>query len=350
MHLVGRLMETVGASQPGPPAANIDLAILLLGRVRRVQDLLPRQEAYIDLLAEHIGNTGPNIRNNPEIFPLMHALLERPRRNDEIDSCLFRIAVHVGLVSTHSISADSLGPKYWRLWHSHRVILHTHAGTFEDVTSTTTIALDRTDSVILLPTRGLFADLLPTELYPHPQQPVDRNTLYSQIQESLSLLESYCPLLRSRVDSTARTIVATARSYSCRLMYFGGIFIDVSVKDPIALAEAILHEYSHLELWRLWEVSPVLAVKHDGTYVESPVTGRLLPKDIMAQAYLIYLECSMFLSWAADTCNSTSARVRANTLAAGAEELGSRLLSLCSPGNDRALRELLSFGQEWTPS
>jgi len=226
-------------------------------------------------------------------------------------------------------------------------------GTIENVTPNTVGLVNGGDMVVLLPRTGLFADLVPEKLYPHADRHLDREEITGRIRYALDLLRSFSPKLMCDFEAVVRTIVATPsisdqvrRSYSCRLIYFGGIFVDVlSENDPTATVESLLHEYMHLELWRLWAFHPELHVKPDGERIESPLTGRMLEKDVMAQAYLIYLESARLHSWLADVRGYNPSADRASLLMASARKLQTALMQ--SQAGEPSLSRLLDFGNEW---
>ncbi|WP_283137726.1 hypothetical protein [Rhizohabitans arisaemae] len=352
MHLIGDLVTHQSGGENRRIREPFSLAIRLLRSLKEREHLSGRRDV-LEAFEEYLARPNGKSRGNPEIYPFLHALRDHDRTPVEIDECLRRLALHLGL-SPRSAPGRPPGG-YWRLCHSHDAVLTLRQNRLEDVFPTTAVRLTE-DLVAMYPRTGLFADLIPADLYPAGDAPGPTDPRVARVTEALRLIRAFSPVLAADFAEVVRTIVITPslatlprRSYSCRLTYFGGIFVDASEEDVGLVAEGLLHEYAHQELWRLWEFRPEAAVPAPGAPVRSPLTGRLLGRDVMTHAYLIYLEAARFNAWLADRRSGDDPEAygrRAAELGEAARRLGEGLGSQ-TPG-DPALREILEFGRSWS--
>lgn len=244
-----------------------------------------------DELFEHFRTDTGTLRKNPEIYPDLNYLNipNYSKRQISIDA----LRVHAGLDELKPDSNKSYREGYWRL----RIpIQKTYFRSDGSITELKEIST--TPSEI---------ESFPTLYRPHPSlfDDIERNfyrgdpskeSLESISEISLrafSSMQRYSPDLANRFCQEIGTVSfmarepGTAKSFSKRNFYVGGIF--VSIADPIVLAEQFIHEYYHQCVWPWWMVEPPEDLPSDDQIILSPVSGKMKPVSVMIHALLIYI-------------------------------------------------------------
>ena len=304
---------------------------------------------------EHEGY--PSGLADPEVFLRLYALNDRKIAEQKKILHAALLLVHCRLADPEDVSDTGL--RFLRLVHSHGQILCLSRGGWSECQSLIATTSGLVPLQVLLPANGLFDDFLPASLYrPSKQRGSVELDRVATIEMAMETLKAYSSELYKNFRLRIRTIALTPpirdearRSFSCRLGYYGGIFIDVIPGDVIDAVVNLLHEYCHQQLWSFWFLRPESAIGEEGVSVRSPFTGRALPAPVMAQAYLIYSATLDFLRWAALSSNQRPALDRiANDIQKierGLPELKASLSK--SLRNSSSLTDLFAFCEQARP-
>ena len=71
----------------------------------------------------------------------------------------------------------------------------------------------------------------------------------------------------------------------------GGVFVSIS--HPLEIAEQLIHEYYHQQIWPWWLVERPADLPDESITIVSPITGSVRSVAVMVQALLIYISVSL---------------------------------------------------------
>lgn len=263
-----------------------DLFVDLLKRACMVHPFGSINKELKQLL--HVSrSTAPN--NNPELFASAVTILNQTPGGD-IQYHLDLLQFHLGQVELSQICADN--GKFLRTSGSLFKLI-------EDVwIPQDKVKIQVEQWNVYLPCNGLFNDLFDLKVYPSTSDTLDYNRTCGLLRAARSDLQRYSDELLREIDRAVQVIALTwqngSPSFSFRLGYSGGIFVNPFWESGYGLAEAILHEYCHQRLWQWWHYSPLFQVGIEDWQVTSPVTGNRRSIFALLQATLIYAECISF--------------------------------------------------------
>jgi HEXXH motif-containing protein len=129
-------------------------------------------------------------------------------------------------------------------------------------------------------------------------------------------MEKYSPEILEDFHNTVRNIVlipdagsSKNTSYTCRLSYFGGIFVNPFGIDAYQLVESLIHEYYHQRLWQWWSYEDIDGLPPFEVCITSPMTGLSRPVSVMLQAFAIYISVLHFYCHAHNNFPPTTASI-----------------------------------------
>lgn len=144
------------------------------------------------------------------------------------------------------------------------------------------------------PIAGLFSDLLPKAVYPHAENSEIQYSLVAT-RKALNKLELTDRQLLEKMKKLVSIVAATfplpkgsRKSFTCRDLYLGCIFIDLTDRNWLEILEDLVHETIHIDTWWRWFENPKLLVDCGSEVIRSPITGNERPVATMLQAALIY--------------------------------------------------------------
>jgi HEXXH motif-containing protein len=263
---------------------------------RGIEDIHALMGVYSDDHVDHAQ--GPLPYRNPDIFPSMIALI--------ISDDSTHIERHLGNLRLHLAARDArevegLDDGYYRLVHSHGSLLRVREGNKRDVHKELTFRTEGSRPIVYLPADELFNDLVDTTLYPRVSEQPDAPALASLVANAMSMLRQYSPEVWADFQQVISSIVLTPDfghpdrwSYSYRLNYFGGIFINPFRVNVYGMVESLIHEYYHQRLWQWWAYEDLPGMPPEDVTVISPVTGNRRSVQVMAHALLIYISALHF--------------------------------------------------------
>jgi hypothetical protein len=155
-----------------------------------------------------------------------------------------------------------------------------------------------------LPFDRLFEDFVPTSLYPRVHSCDSPQRFISQVGGALSQISRYDDSLLEDLSRVVSWVVLTPDfgdskrwSYSFRLGFFTGVFVNAYRCNEYGLAEGLIHEYYHLRLWQWWYFEPLVGLPDEDRTIVSPVSERTRSVAVMTQALLIYIELIRYYAW-----------------------------------------------------
>jgi len=249
-----------------------------------------------------VANRTRDAWRDPEIYYPLFTLVDVAADAHKTEALLIRLEIQVGLrpVSDLALLADA----YYRLTavngHTYRV----DDRRVRELPQEPLARIEHWPGLVYLPTRRLFADILPAEHDHWTVIPSTDRTPVQRLAAGLMVLRRIEPELVADAadlisviglmpDEDASRKPADAMHlrwcFNLRLRYFGGLFLNLYPVDVYGAVEGIVHEYYHQRLWQWWEVELPSGTPDQGLTVVSPVTGMERQAIVMIQALVIYV-------------------------------------------------------------
>lgn len=284
---------------------------------------------------------GPQASQNPEIYPSILALLTSDD-GPQIERHLRNLRLHLACLDAREV--ESLGDGYYRLVHSHGSLLRVRNGKKREVQKELTFRTEGSRSIVYLPADELFNDLVDIRLYPRVRGKSNDEGLATMLVKAMELLRQYSPELWADFQQVISCIVLTPDfghpdrwSYSCRLSYFGGIFVNPFRVNEYGMVESLIHEYYHQRLWQWWAYEELSGMPPEEVTVISPITGNRRSVQVMVQALVIYISALHYYAHELQQHTAQQAQElawltrRAQLLHKGIPQLYDNLRAICPP-------------------
>lgn len=254
---------------------------------------IQRQDGFAQL-DDVISTPVNSLWRNPEVYPYLNYL--NITQNPALGPPVAALNVQCGLRDlTRQLPVFG---SIFRIRHPSARAFRISSGAIELLSGISTAqSLDDPFPLIYRPYPNLFSDI-EGRYYRGDSSTLSLTSLAQLTERAIQIISRYCPDLAAGITARISTIAfmprqpAAARSFSLRNFYIGGIF--VSLGSVIMLAEQIIHEYYHQQIWPWWLVDRPRDLPPDGNLVRSPVTGKERPMPVMIQAALIYASVSDF--------------------------------------------------------
>lgn len=228
---------------------------------------------------------------NPELYMRVTDIIVG---SDEFAWCrsMQQLRVHLGMADASTLDIEP--GQYLRLVHTSGWTYWRQPGRSEPLKLKAHLNLEGVHAVLYPPRDNLFNDLLSTRFYPPVSTTFMVNQLKDLVQDAAAILRSYSEELYDDFNRAISVIGLTADlrdeqrwSFSCRLRYFGGMFVNPYNIPVCGVVEAMIHEYYHQRLWQWWAYDDDYSISEE-VVVVSPMTGNTRSVSVMMQALLIY--------------------------------------------------------------
>jgi hypothetical protein len=165
--------------------------------------------------------------------------------------------------------------------------------------------IDHANTIVVANDGDLFGDFLPSPLL----GACDRDPFLirlQQIQEAMESIRLFDSVLFDEITHTISCVSLVnpghTPGFSCRMDFFGCIFVDTGYDGGDRIAETLIHEYMHQILWVAWAEDHPLPSHLRNHLVVSPVTGNERSLETLLQAYAIYAEAVRYYNWLQTAC------------------------------------------------
>ena len=249
------------------------------------------------LLARFESDSLSRSWENPEIYPALIGMLNS---SDEVD---WRYHLSVLELQTGNFrDFSSLPDGVYRIGFPEFGVVSVRSDNVEELSGQLFFRVNDKPTYHVYPRAGLFTKLVGADLYPEEES---GGAAGIQIEDFVrcawGILDSYDSSLTGDLASSISRIVLTPDfgddirwSYSLRLRYLSGIFINPYRVNRHGFVESMIHEYCHQRLWLWWSFDPLDGITDNGRQVISPVTGRRRSLAVMFHALLIYIAVEDF--------------------------------------------------------
>lgn len=265
----------------------------LLAHAGRVNASIAELPQY-DAIRHHLAEGCNAAWRNAEVYPYLNYICRPDNLAPEVSlKCL---QIHLGL---EEFEGDyPIDVAFLRLRHKSPLVYRRNERGYEVVEGLVNSSPD-TLPLIYRPHPHLFDDVSASLYRGNEERTVD--SMVHLTSQALSLIDLFCPDLSGRLRSRISCVAFipkqrySSKSYSFRNHFIGGVF--VSIASPPEIAEQLIHEYYHQQIWPWWLFERPVDLPSDATTLTSPVTGATRAVPVLFQAFLIYASVCRFYAF-----------------------------------------------------
>ncbi len=225
---------------------------------------------------------------NPELYPHLMSIQTGGSRAAQREIAALR--TRLGLAKPVPLRLQE--GLFWRPWPATGTVWRREGNSLVAIAGGVLAPIKSLPATILYrPVDRLFGDVAP-HLYRGASVRLSSDRIRSRAEAAMQLISEYCPVLSANISRSVGILSFTSdkpevmRSFSLRNYFPGAVFS--SLGDPAQIAENLVHEYYHREVWRWWLVDCPADMPHEMETIISPITGEERSVQVMIHALMIY--------------------------------------------------------------